>query len=145
MMFLDRGALRNRKTWSPPPLGEGLPRHLRPWQVCEAPGDRGNPLLYNKAVKIEELLKTKREQILEISQKHGVYDLRVFGSLARGEGNEQSDIDFLVEVGPVHSPWFPAGLVADLQDLLGVSVDVVTRDSLHWFIKDRILAEARPV
>ena len=132
MMFLDRGALRNRKTWSPPPLGE-------------APGDRGNPMLYNKAVKIEELLKTKREQILEICQKHGVYDLRVFGSLARGEGNEQSDIDFLVEVGPVHSPWFPAGLVADLEDLLGVPVDVVTRDSLHWFIKDRILAEARPV
>jgi predicted nucleotidyltransferase len=104
-----------------------------------------NPLLYNKAVKIEELLKTKREQILEICQKHGVSDLRVFGSLARGEGTEQSDVDFLVDVGPVHSPWFPAGLVADLEDLLGVPVDVVTRDSLHWFIKDKVLEEARPL
>jgi uncharacterized protein len=107
--------------------------------------DLENPLLYNKAVKIEELLKTKREQILEICHKHRVYDLRVFGSFARGEGNEQSDLDFLVEVGPVHSPWFPAGLIADLEDLLGVPVDVVTRDSLHWFIKDRILEEARPL
>jgi predicted nucleotidyltransferase len=105
----------------------------------------GNPLLYNVVVKIEELLRTKREKIMEICQKHGVSDLRVFGSLARGEGTEQSDVDFLVEVGPVHSPWFPAGFVADLEDLLGVPVDVVTRDSLHWFIKDRVLEEARPL
>ena len=96
-------------------------------------------------MKIQELLQAKREQILEICHKHGVYDLRVFGSLARGQGNEQSDVDFLVEVSPVHSPWFPAGLVADLEDLLGVPVDVVTQDSLHWFIKDRILEEARPL
>lgn len=111
----------------------------------KVPRDVENPLLYNQHVKIEELLKTKREQILEICQKHGVYDLRVFGSLARGEESEQSDVDFLVEVGPVHSPWFPAGLVADLEDLLGVPVDVVTRDSLHWYIKDRVLEEARPL
>ena len=96
-------------------------------------------------MKIEELLRAKREQIFEICRKHGVYNLRVFGSFARGEGNEQSDVDFLVEVGPVHSPWFPAGLVADLEDLLGVPVDVVTQDSLHWFIKDRVLQEARPL
>jgi uncharacterized protein len=95
-------------------------------------------------MEIEELLRTKREQILEICQKHGVLNLRVFGSLARGEGTEQSDVDFLV-VGPVHSPWFPAGLVADLEDLLGIPVDVVTPDSLHWFIKDKVLEEARPL
>lgn len=111
----------------------------------KVPRNLENPLLYNKPVKIEELLKTKREQILELCQKHGVYDLRVFGSLARGEESEQSDVDFLVEVGPVHSPWFPAGLVADLEDLLGVPVDVVTQDSLHWYIKDRVLEEARPL
>jgi uncharacterized protein len=110
-----------------------------------SPEDVKNPLLYNTTVKIEELLKNKREQILEICQKHGVYDLRVFGSFARGEETERSDVDFLVEVGPVHSPWFPAGLIADLEDLLGVPVDVVTRDSLHWFIKDRVLEEARPL
>ncbi len=96
-------------------------------------------------MKIEELLKTRRAEILEIARKHGAYNLRVFGSVARGEGNEQSDIDFLVEVGPVHSPWFPAGLVADLEDLLGVLVDVVTTDGLHWFIKEKVLEEARPL
>ena len=96
-------------------------------------------------MKIEELLKTRRNQILEIAQKHGAHNLRVFGSVARGEGNEESDIDFLVEVGPAHSAWFPAGLVADLEDLLGVPVDVVTEDGLHWYIKERVLEEARPL
>ena len=94
-------------------------------------------------MKIEELLKNRREQILEIARKHGVYDLRVFGSVARGEADEHSDLDFLVEVGPIHSPWFPAGLVAELEELLGIPVDVVTKDGLHWYIKEKILAEAR--
>jgi len=94
---------------------------------------------------IEELLKTRREQILEIARKHGAYNLRIFGSVARGEANERSDLDFLVEVGPVHSAWFPAGLVADLEDLLGVPVDVVTKDGLHWYIQEKVLAEARPL
>jgi len=96
-------------------------------------------------MKIEELLKARREQILEIARRHGAYNLRIFGSVARGEGNEESDLDFLVEVGPLHSPWFPAGLVADLQDLLGISVDIVTEDGLHWYIKERVLEEARPL
>ncbi len=96
-------------------------------------------------MKIEELLKTRREQILEIARKHGAYNLRVFGSVARGEASEQSDLDFLVEVGPIHSPWFPAGLVADLEDLLGIPVDVVTQDGLHWYIQEKVLAEARPL
>ena len=96
-------------------------------------------------MKIKELLKTRRGQILEIARKHGAHNLRVFGSVARGEGNEESDIDLLVEVGPAHSAWFPAGLVADLEDLLGVPVDVVTEDGLHWYIKERVLEEARPL
>jgi predicted nucleotidyltransferase len=94
-------------------------------------------------MKIEELLKAHREQILEIARKHGAYNLRVFGSVAREEANEQSDLDFLVEVGAMHSAWFPAGLVADLEDLLGVPVDIVTTDGLHWYIKEKVLAEAR--
>jgi predicted nucleotidyltransferase len=96
-------------------------------------------------MKIEELLKSRREEILEIARKHGAYNLRVFGSVARGEANEQSDLDFLVEVGAIHSAWFPAGLVADLEDLLGVPVDIVTTDGLHWYIKEKVLSEARPL
>jgi predicted nucleotidyltransferase len=96
-------------------------------------------------MKIEELLRTRRQEILEIARKHGAYNLRVFGSAARGEANDQSDLDFLVEVGPVHSALFPAGLVADLEDLLGVPVDIVTEDGLHWYIKEKVLEEARPL
>lgn len=96
-------------------------------------------------MKIEELLNTFRQEILEIARKHGAFNMRVFGSVARGEGNEQSDLDLLVEVGPTHSAWFPAGLIADLEDLLGIPVDVVTEDGLHWYIKEKVLEEARPL
>jgi predicted nucleotidyltransferase len=92
----------------------------------------------------EPVLKN-REQILEIAARHGAYNVRVFGSLARGEAKQDSDLDLLVDVGPNRSPWFPAGMIADLEELLNCKVDVVTHDSLHWFIKDQILQEARPL
>lgn len=91
------------------------------------------------------LLRTRRKEILEIAARHGVKSIRVFGSAARGENKPDSDVDFLVQVGPVHSPWFPAGLIADLEDLLGIPVDVVTEDGLHWYIRERVLEEARPL
>jgi len=91
------------------------------------------------------LLKSHRNEIMDIAARHGARDIRVFGSAVRGEAGDGSDVDFLVEVGAVHSPWFPAGLIADLEDLLGVSVDVVTEDGLHWSIRERILDEARPL
>lgn len=94
---------------------------------------------------IKHLLKTNRKEILEIAAKHGVTSIQVFGSVARGENKPGSDIDFLVEVGSSHSSWFPAGLIADLEELLGVSVDVVTKNSLHWYIRENILDEARPL
>lgn len=94
---------------------------------------------------VKHLLKTRKKEILEIAAKHGVTSIRVFGSAARGESKAKSDIDFLVEVGPVHSAWFPAGLIADLEDLLGVSVDVVTKNALHWYIRENVLEEARPL
>ena len=93
----------------------------------------------------DNILKTKREEILRIASKHGAYDVRVFGSVARGEAGEESDVDLLVEVGPQHSPWFPGGLIADLEDLLGRKVQVVTEDALHWYIRDRVLKEAVPL
>ena len=65
--------------------------------------------------------------------------------MARGEAGPQSDVDLLVDVGERHSPWFPGGLVADLEELLGCKVDVLTEPALHWFIRERILAEAVPL
>jgi predicted nucleotidyltransferase len=67
----------------------------------------------------------------------------VFGSVARGEETPESDIDFLIDYDIDRvSPWFPVGLIHDLQDLLGREVDVVTERGLHRYIRDRVLSEA---
>ena len=94
---------------------------------------------------IEEIIKKQREKILKLAEKHGAKNIRVFGSVARNEAHPKSDVDFLVDVAPHHSSFFPAGLMVDLSDLLGRPVDVVTERALHWYIKDRILKEARPL
>ena len=94
---------------------------------------------------IEEILRGKREEILQIVRRHGADQVRVFGSVARGEAQADSDIDLLVRPGPNTSSWFPAGLILELEDLLGRRVDVLTEGALHWYIRDRILAEAVPL
>jgi uncharacterized protein len=94
-------------------------------------------------MKLKQLLQEKREEILAIAAKHGAFNVRVFGSVARGEETENSDIDFLIDYDIKRiSSWFPVGLIQDLEDLLGNKVDVVSAKSLHYFIKDRVLAEA---
>ena len=94
---------------------------------------------------VQELLKNKRDEILSITTKHGAYNVRVFGSVIRGDAGPESDIDFLIDVGDDHSPFFPGGLLADLEDLLGMRVDIVTEKSLHWYIRGRVLKEAAPL
>jgi hypothetical protein len=91
------------------------------------------------------LVSAKREQILRLARKHGVTRVRVFGSMARGDAGPQSDIDLLVEVGPDPSPWFPGGLVAELEELLGRRVQVVTERGLDDLLRDRVLEEAVPL
>ncbi len=92
-----------------------------------------------------ELLKEKREEILRTASKHGARNVRVFGSVARGEARPDSDVDLLVEVGPDRTPFFPGGLIADLEELLGKKVQVVTQEGLHWYIRERVLEEAVPL
>jgi len=92
-----------------------------------------------------EIVQTKRDEILRIAEWHGARDVRVFGSVARGEATENSDIDLLVSAGEDTSPWFPAALVAELERLLGRKVDVVTEDGLYWLLRRRILQKARPL
>jgi hypothetical protein len=94
---------------------------------------------------IKELLQDKREEILRLAARHGALNLRVFGSVARGEARPESDVDFLVEAGPNRTFFFPGGLIADLEDLLGRKVDVVTEKGLHWYIRERVLKEALPL
>jgi uncharacterized protein len=91
---------------------------------------------------LEELLKDKREAILRICAKHGARNVRVFGSVAQGEADEQSDIDLLVDMEPGRSLLDLGGLLMDLQALLGQNVDVVTERGLKPRIRERVLAEA---
>jgi predicted nucleotidyltransferase len=96
-------------------------------------------------MRIEQLLKEKRKEILQIALRHGAKHVRLFGSVARGEAGESSDIDILVEIGENPSPWFPGGLIADLEELLERKVHVVTVGALHSYIRDRVLGEAIPL
>lgn len=89
-----------------------------------------------------DAVKAKREQILRLAQSHGVTGVRVFGSMARGDAGPTSDVDLLVDVGPEPSAWFPGGLIADLEALLGRRVQVVTEGGLDDLLRERILAEA---
>ena len=92
-----------------------------------------------------DLVQAKREQILRLARRHGVTRVRVFGSMARGDAGPQSDVDLLIEVGAETSPWFPGGLVAELEELLGRRVQVVTERGLDALLRDRVLAEAIPL
>ena len=94
---------------------------------------------------IAELLEAKRAEIARIAEKHGARNVRLFGSAARGQAGPESDVDILVDVGEEHSPFFPGGLLADLEELLGCRVHVVTENALHWYIRDRVLKEAVPL
>ncbi|MBN1323088.1 MAG: nucleotidyltransferase family protein [Methanotrichaceae archaeon] len=94
---------------------------------------------------ITDLLRTRRKDILQIAARHGAFNVRVFGSAARGAAGEKSDIDLLVDVGPGRTPFFPGGLLVDLEELLGCKVDVVTEGGLHWYIRERVLKEAIPL
>jgi uncharacterized protein len=91
---------------------------------------------------IGQLVKDNREEILRIAAQHGAYNIRIFGSVAQGEDGPESDVDLLVDVGPVHSSWFPASLIVDLEDLLGCKVDVAEPEGLHWYIREQVLKEA---
>ena len=92
-----------------------------------------------------ELIQSKSDEIRRIAARHGASQIRIFGSVARGEAGPGSDVDFLVEAGPRTTPWFPAGLIVDLEDLLGRRVEVVTSRGLNPDLRESVLAEARPV
>jgi uncharacterized protein len=94
---------------------------------------------------IDELIGPKRDVIRRIAEKHGACNVRVFGSVARGEAGPDSDVDLLIDAGQVTSPWFPGGLVADLEALLGRRVDVVTERGLMPELRPYVLREAVPV
>ncbi len=94
---------------------------------------------------IESRLHEKREEILALAAQHGASNVRIFGSVARGEAQAESDVDFLVTMEPGRSLFDLGRLLLDLRDLLGCDVDVVTENGLYWLLRQRILKEARPL
>jgi predicted nucleotidyltransferase len=87
----------------------------------------------------------KRNDILRIAAQYGARNLRVFGSVARGDDRAHSDVDLLVDMDPDRSLLDVVGLGQDLEELLDRRVDVLTGASLHPALRDRILAESRPL
>ena len=86
-----------------------------------------------------------REEILRVAAFHGAGNVRIFGSVARGEDTADSDVDLLVDVTGETTPWFPGSLIADLEQLLGQRVQIVIRRSLSPLILETVLREAVPL
>jgi len=93
-------------------------------------------------VSMGEIL-ARREDILRIAAKHGAKDVRIFGSVLRGQAGEGSDLDVLIHMEEDRSLLDHIALMHELEDLLGCKVDVVEDDALHRQIRSRILAESR--
>ncbi|MDD2903262.1 MAG: nucleotidyltransferase family protein [Syntrophales bacterium] len=96
-------------------------------------------------MELNEILKEKRQEILLLASRHGASNVRVFGSVARGEADAASDLDVLVDLEPGRSLLDLGGLLMDLQQLLGREVDVVTAKGLRARIRERVLKEAIPL
>jgi len=94
---------------------------------------------------MREVLKAKRAEILRLAALHGARNVRIFGSVARGEADAESDVDVLVDMEPGRSLLDLAGVLVDLEELLGCKVDVVTERGLRERIRERVLQEAVPL
>ena len=94
------------------------------------------------SIDLRKELTKKRDEIVKVATLHGARNIRVFGSVARGEADEKSDIDFVVEMEPGRSLLDLGGLLMDLQNVLGRNVDVVTERGLNPRIRERVLKEA---
>lgn len=97
------------------------------------------------AINLQNLLVEKRAAILGIAELHGARNVRIFGSVARGDFDEKSDLDFLVEMEPGRSLFDHAFLLVDLEKLLGCKVDVVSEKGIKARIRERVFQEARPL
>ncbi len=96
-----------------------------------------------KLLGVDDLLRDKREEILELANQYGASNVRVFGSVARGEATESSDIDLLIDQDWSRlSSWGGMGLVVALEELLGRKVDVATMEELKPHIQKQVLKEA---
>jgi predicted nucleotidyltransferase len=96
-------------------------------------------------VSVREQIQQRREEVLRVAAGHGAGNVRLFGSVARGEETPESDVDLLIDVTGETTPWFPASLIADLEQLLRRPVQVVIHRSLSPLIRDAVLRDAVPL
>ena len=110
-------------------------------------GEAGRPCQpnYNRTMSAIEALRARQSEICSIAAKHGAGNVRVFGSVVRGEAGVNSDVDILIDIIGPTTPWFPGGLLADLEKALGQRVDIVIARSLHPLIRESVLKEAIPL
>ena len=90
-----------------------------------------------------DVIRQRRDKIIQLADKYGAKNIRIFGSFARGDNNSESDADFLVNMEG--SLLRRIAFIQDLEDLLGRKVDVVTENSVHWYVRERIMKEAVPL
>jgi hypothetical protein len=91
---------------------------------------------------LRDIIEMHRDEIIKVAMQHGARNIRLFGSVVRGEADEQSDVDFLVDLESGRSLLDLGGLLMDLKEVLGRDVDVVTEKGLNPRIRDRVLSEA---
>jgi predicted nucleotidyltransferase len=96
-------------------------------------------------MKLEELRHSNKEQILRLAASYGARNIRIFGSVARGDSSPSSDIDFLVDLDPDRTLMDLGGLLTGLQEILDAPVDVATERMLRPGVRDRVLREAVPL
>lgn len=122
-----------KKSGGTPPRGR-----IMPGADCRANAEK-------RAMELQVLLEEKREAILSACARHGASNVRVFGSVARGEAGPHSDVDVLVDLEAGRSLLDHAALMLELEEILGCKVDVVTERGLRERIRDRVLREAVPL
>jgi uncharacterized protein len=101
--------------------------------------------VHNRDAMKTDLRRLERDKILEVAARHGAHNVRVFGSVARGEADERSDLDLLVDLDQGRSLMDLGGLLMDLQEALGVRVDISTERMLRPEIRKRVMSEAVPL
>jgi predicted nucleotidyltransferase len=94
---------------------------------------------------VHPLIETHRAEQLALARRRGVTGVRIFGSMSRGDGSDNSDVDLLVTLAPGASALALGGLSLDAQELLGRRVDVVTEASLHPALREQVIALAVPL